>query len=73
MSIKLEKNVEIPQASGKYGTIISKMEVGDSCFFNKVHDAQYFKLVAKRSKGFETTMRKMENDGEIGWRVWRTA
>jgi aerobic-type carbon monoxide dehydrogenase small subunit (CoxS/CutS family) len=72
--IKIEKNIPIPttfRPSTKYGTIIDKMEVGDSVAVEgkNVRSCLY---AAMKTAGYKAVTRKVTNQGYGVYRIWRT-
>jgi Asp-tRNA(Asn)/Glu-tRNA(Gln) amidotransferase B subunit len=73
MSLKLDKNIQIPQKGGrrkdgkptKYSAV-NKAEVGDSVLVKNINEARSV-TQKMNGKGWSCTMREVEE----GFRVWR--
>lgn len=71
--MKIDKNIPLPENTnppGHWQKLFSKMEIGDSVFFEYEQDLRKFSSSTWRDHGRGCLRRqRLEN----GWRVWRVA
>jgi len=78
--IKIESGVPLPlkrHLVTKNDCIYEKLKLGDSVFFDSLSKANVFIIGIKQYScrellGIKVTRRKVEENGKIGFRVWRT-
>lgn len=81
MSFVIEKNIELPQEGQRNKYPFDAMEIGDSVFVvgdpgMKVTPGRRMRSAAHvyaRKRAIKFTVRRVEENGVIGARVWRIA
>ena len=67
--MKIEKNIPLPEARGKWADLAKQMEDGDSILFKDANEAFGLRL-AMRNKKMKVVTKKQDCGG---MRVWRKA
>lgn len=73
MIVKIDKGIPVPpkgKRESEYTKTIMKMEPGDSVFCETQEEREAYRH-AFYQRGIPYTLRKRDEDGRKGWRIWR--